>query len=67
VIQHVLAEVANEQILIAVVVVIPDADALSPTRAADAGFLRHIDEGAVAIVLEEVRSGCGSFGETLKS
>ena len=52
VIQNVFAEVGDEQIIPAVVVVVADADALAPSGVRDAGFQRHVGESAVAIVFE---------------
>src|SRR5262249_4135680 len=49
--QDAIAPVRDEQILPAIVVVVAGANALAPARMRDAGFHRHIGEGAVAIVL----------------
>ena len=54
VIQHVLAEVGDEQVVVAVVVVIADADALSPPRVLKTRLQGDVGESPVAIVLEEV-------------
>ena len=53
-IQDVLAKVSQEQIIVAVVIVIADADAVTPARMAESRFLGHIGESAVAIVVIEV-------------
>ena len=40
VVEHILAEIGDEQVLVAVVVVVADADALSPARVLEAGLER---------------------------
>ena len=54
VVQNILAEVGDEQIVPSVVVVVADANALSPAGVRDAGLRGHVGEGAVAIVAEEM-------------
>ena len=61
--QHVLSPESLQQIEIAVVVIIADASALSPTRAGDAGFCAHISECAVVIVVIQMTSGRAPRGE----
>ena len=55
-IEPVLAVVSNVEILPAVVVVIADADALSPTRSGEAGLCSDIRESSVVIVAIEMIS-----------
>src|SRR5947209_3236531 len=52
-IERAVSPVADEQIFVPVIVVIPDADALAPTRASQSGLYSHVGECAVAIVLIE--------------
>ena len=49
-IEHLMAVVGDEQIDVAVVVVVAGADALSPAAAADARLRGDVGEGAVAVV-----------------
>src|SRR6202034_1051210 len=66
--ERVLAVVSDEEIVIAVVVVIADAAGLSPTGAVlEAGAFRDIGEGAVAIVLEETAVRLLACGETFQT
>ena len=48
---------AAEEIVVPVVVVVTDADACLPAGASKSRFLRDVGEGAVAVVLVEMRSG----------
>src|SRR5437764_3684127 len=59
VIENVLAVVGDVEILPAVVVVIPDADALAPTSVGQTGFGADIGERAIMVVVIEVV--CGAF------
>ncbi len=52
-IENVFAKVADEEIIVAVVVVITDAAALSPAGMSDTGFESDVRERAIAIVFEE--------------
>ncbi len=56
-VQDVLAEISDEQVVVAVVVVVADADALSPSGVLEPGLQRDVGKGAVAIVLEQVVEG----------
>ena len=67
VIQNILTVVGDEEVIEAVVVVIADADALSPTGTAETGFVGDVGEGAVTIVLEEVRARFLAFGEAFQT
>src|SRR5215510_6423280 len=64
-IENVVAPVGDKQILIAVVVVIPDANTLSPPHARELRFGGHISESAVPVIAIEVIGGrfarCKSF------
>ena len=66
VIQNVLAEVGDEQIVPAVVVIVADANALSPSRVRDAGLRGHVGEGAVAIIAKQMRSRFAAGGKALE-
>ena len=66
VIQNVLAEVGDEQIVPAVVVVVADAHALSPARVRDSGLRGHVGEGAVAIVAKQMRRRFAPRGKALE-
>ena len=57
VIEAIFSVVGNVQILIAVVVVVADANALSPTGGGEPSFHGHIGEGAVVIIVVEVIGG----------
>ena len=50
VVENILAKVADEKIIEAVVVVVADADALSPAGVNQSGLHGHVGESAVAIV-----------------
>ena len=66
-VEDVLAVVADEEIVEAVVVIIADAHGLSPAGVGEAGLERHIGEGAIAIIFEEVTDRLLSFGETFQA
>ena len=55
-IQNVATPVADEQIVVAVVVVVADTASLAPARCREARFFRHIVKCAVAIVMKQVTS-----------
>jgi len=57
VVEHVLAEVTNEKIVEAVIVIIADADSLPPAVINETSLGSYIREGAVAIILKQVRGG----------
>ncbi len=67
VVENILAEVGDEQIFEAVVVVVADADALSPAGVRHAGLRGDVGEGAVAIVLEQMRGGFLSGREAFQT
>src|SRR5579863_5123397 len=67
VIENVLAEVRDEQIVPAIVVIVADADALSPARMRDSSLQSHVGESSVAIVAEKMRSWFVAGGEALKA
>ncbi len=62
-VEDVLAEVADKEVVPAIIVVIADTAALTPSCAGESGFRGDVGEGAVAIVLEEMRDGFLSFRE----
>ena len=65
-VEDVLTEVGDEQVVIAVVVVVADAHALSPSGVVEPGLQGDVGEGAVAVVLEEVAIRLLAFGEALE-
>src|SRR6185295_10303054 len=67
VVKNTLAEVGDKQVFETVVVIIADADALSPAGVRHAGFRGDVGESAVAIVLEEMGSRLLSSGEALQA
>jgi len=67
VIEHVLTEVGHKQIVVAVVVVVADADALPPPGVRDARFECHVGERAVAIIPEQARDGLLSGGKSFEA
>ena len=62
VIKTILAIVGDVQIVEAIVVVVARADALSPAGGAQAGFVGHVGEGAVVIVVKEMIGGSRRSG-----
>src|SRR5947199_7832300 len=67
VIENVLAEISDEQVVPAIVVVVADAASLSPARVRDAGFQGNVGKRAVPIVAEQMRGGLTAFGKTFKA
>jgi len=67
VVQHVFAEVRNEEIVEAVVVVVADAGSLAPAGMEQAGFGSDVGEGAVAIVLEQMIDGLLTGGKAFEA
>src|SRR5260370_41688058 len=66
-VEDVLAVVADKEIVPAIIVVIADAAALSPSCAGESSFRSDVGEVAVAIVFEEVRDGFLSFGKAFEA
>ena len=66
-VERVLAVVGEEKIFETIVVVVADANSLSPTGARQAGFAGDVSECAVAIVLEQIADRFFARGETLKA
>src|SRR5438094_8392031 len=67
VIKNVLAKVACEEILKAVIVVIANADALSPAGVGYASLQSNVGECAVSIILEKMRRRRLALGETFQA
>src|SRR5258708_6413061 len=67
VVEDIFAEVGNEKIIEAVVVVVADADTLSPARMKQAGFGGDVGESAISIVLEKMIGGFLSGGKTFEA
>ena len=61
--ENVFAEVSDEQVFEAVVVVVANADALSPTGVGQASFRRDVGESAIAIIFEQMRVGSCPAGK----
>src|SRR5256885_2338793 len=67
VIKNVLAEIADEEIFEAVVVVVTNANALSPAGVGYAGLHGNVCECSVTIILEKMRRRLLALGETLQA
>ena len=63
VVQDVVPPVGHEEVFKPVVIVISDANALTPTVADQAGFIRHVGEGPVAVIVEEMVRGLLTGGK----
>src|SRR5881275_896076 len=63
-IKNILAEVADEQIIVSVIVVVADAHPLPPAVMDKPGLHGDISEGSIAIIFEEMR---GRFLASWKS
>ena len=57
VIKHAVTVISDEQVLVAIVVVIADASALSPSHLSQAGFLRDIHEMHVSDIAIKMAGG----------
>jgi hypothetical protein len=66
-VEDVLAVVGDKEVVEAVVVVVADAAALTPSAATQAGLEGDIGEGAIAIIFEEAGDGFLAFGEALET
>src|SRR5437016_11061704 len=64
VIKNILAEIADEEIFEAVVVVVTNANALSPAGVGYAGLHGNVCECSVTIILEKMRRRLLALGET---
>src|SRR5213080_1321951 len=67
VVKHVLAKVACEEILKAVVVVVTNANALSPAGVGYASLQSNVGECAVSIIFEEMGRWLLALGETFQA
>src|SRR5579872_4656152 len=67
VIQNIFSEVGHVQVVPSVVVVVTDANALSPAGMRDAGFRGNVGECAVAIIAEKMRSGFTACREAFEA
>ena len=56
--QDIMTPVAAEQVIPAIIVVVPDTNTRAPSGAAQTGFFRHIRKRAVTIILKQVLRGC---------
>src|SRR5258708_26746698 len=65
-IQHILSPICDEQIEIAVVVVVADAPSLSPARALESGSRCDVGKRPVMVVVIEVCGRGFVFGEAFK-
>src|ERR1700689_2163281 len=64
--QSVLAVVADEEVVPAIIVVVANTAALAPSAACQAGFEGDVSEGPIAIILEQVRDGFLSLRKTFQ-
>src|SRR5580658_3920192 len=68
VVEDVLPVVGDEEIVVAIVIVVADAAGLSPASAdVEAGTFGDIGESAVAIIFEEAAVGFFALGESLEA
>ena len=67
VIKNVLAKVADKEVLEAVIVVIANADALSPAGVGYASLQSNVGECAVSIIFEEMGRWLLALGETFQA
>src|SRR5439155_20877938 len=67
VIKNVLTEIADEEIYEAVVVVVTNANALSPAGVGYAGLHGNVCECSVTIILEKMRRRLLALGETFQA
>ena len=67
VIEDVLTVISDKEIVPSIVVIVPDANALSPAGVGEPGLGRHIGESAVAIVAEKMRRGFAASGKALET
>src|SRR6266851_5470037 len=67
VVENVFSAVGDEEIVETVVIVVADADTLSPAEMQQAGFGGDVGERAIAIVLEEMICGFLACGETFEA
>src|SRR5438445_4492341 len=65
--ERALSVVADEQVIMPVIVVVAHAAALSPAAARQSGFRRHVGEGAVAIVLDQMAGRLLALGKSLQA
>src|ERR1700733_4330846 len=65
--ESVLSVVADEEIIVTIVVVVAHTAALSPAAVREARLCCDIGKRAVAIVLEEMTGWLLSFGKTFKT
>ena len=55
VVQNIFTEVADEQIVVPIIVVVADADALSPSVMDKSGLRSNVGKSSIAIVFEKMR------------
>src|ERR1039458_4018094 len=67
VIEDILAVVGDEEIVPAIVVVVADANPLSPAGVGEPSFCGHVGESAITIVPEQMRRGFATGGKALES
>ena len=66
-VENIFSEARDEEIFETVVIVVSDANALSPAGMNQTGFGGHVGEGAVAIVLEKMPGGFLPRGKTFEA
>ena len=67
VVENVLAPVGHEEVVVAVIIVVPDANPLRPSVPDQARPRRNVRKSAVAVVAKKVVSGLLSLREPLES
>src|ERR1700722_337420 len=53
VIKNVLPPIGDKQIVITVIVVVPDTDTLSPSKMRESGLAGHVGKGAVPVIVQQ--------------
>ena len=64
-VKTVLAVIGDEQIFPSVVVIVSDANSLSPPRRDESGLLRHVRESSIVVVVIQMVCGRLIGGEAL--
>src|SRR4051812_15814704 len=67
VVKRVLAVVADEQVFVTIVIVIADANTLSPSGTRETCLHGDISKGAIAIIFEEVTRGLLPLGKAFET
>ena len=65
--ENVFSKIGDEEVFVAVIVVVPDAAALSPAGAGNSRGERDIRKGSIAVVFEEARNRFLVFGKAFET